>query len=235
LSSQPASQGSPAAGPPGPPGSPGLKGPSSRPPGQREIFRRGAPVAIWWIWLVFAAANLADLVAQAPGRFAAVVAAILATVTGVAYACALRPRVVADDAGITVLNPLRAYRVPWGAVQRVDVGDWVRVHATPAPGTDTTKIIDSWALFAPARVKRNSARKARNFARGSADAARMPEEARNLMALPAVLVIARQLDQRARRERDRGAPAGQLTAAWSWPSAAAIAVPAIALIIIALT
>jgi hypothetical protein len=219
------------------PASPGAPAAGSVAParGQREVFRRGAPLAIWWIWLVFAVANLADLAVQARTHFAAVVAAILVTVTGVAYACALRPRVVADDDGITVVNPVREYRVPWGAVQRVDVGEWVRVHAARGPGADTTTTIDSWALFAPARVKRNSARKARNLARGSAEAARLPEEAVNLMSLPAVVAIATQLDRRARRERDRGAPAGPLTAAWAWPSVAAMAVPAIALIIVALT
>jgi hypothetical protein len=191
------------------------------------------PVAIWWVWLVFAVANLADLAVQARTHFAAVVAAILVTVTGVAYACALRPRVIADDAGITVVNPLRDYRVPWGAVERVDVREWVRVHAARAPGAETGKTIDSWALFAPARVKRNSERKAKDLTAGSADAARLPEEARNLMSLPPVLFIARRLDERARRERDRGAPAGPLTAAWAWPSLAAMAVPAIALLIIA--
>lgn len=203
--------------------------------GQREVFRRGMPVAIWWIWLVFAVANLADLATASRSHFVAVVTAILVTVTGVAYTCALRPRVVADEAGITVMNPLRDYRVPWGAVQRVDVRDWVRVHAVSAPGPDTVKTIDSWALFAPARVKRNSERKARVLARGSAEAARLPEEAVNLMSLPAVVAIARQLDQQARRERDRGAPAGPVTAAWAWPSMAAMAVPAIALLIVALT
>ncbi len=218
-------------------GSPGLPdaGSVGQAPGQREVFRRGMPVAIWWIWLVFAVANLADLAIQVRGHFAAVVAAILVTVTGVAYACALRPRVVADGTGIRVLNPLREYRVPWGAVQRVDVAEWVRVHAARAPGTGTTRAIDSWALFAPARVRHNSARKARDLTAASGEAARLPEEARNLMSLPDIVVIARRLDERARRERDRGAPAGQLTAAWAWPSVAAMAVPAIALLIVALT
>jgi Bacterial PH domain len=220
---RPAAPGAPDAGPAAP----------SRAP--REVFRRGTPVAIWWIWLVFAVANLADLATASRTHFVAVVAAILVTVTGAAYACALRPRVVADDAGITVVNPLRDYRVPWGAVQRVDVRDWVRVHAAPGPGTDATKTIDSWALFAPARVKRNSERKTRSLARGSADAARLPEEAVNLMSLPLVVAIARQLDQRARRERDHGAPSGPVTATWAWPSVAAMAVPAIALLIVALT
>lgn len=203
--------------------------------GQRQVFRRGAPVAIWWIWLVFAVANVADLAIQVHTHFAAVVAAILITVTGVAYACGLRPRVIADDAGITVRNPLRDHQVPWGAVERVDVRDWVRVHAAPAPGSPSARAIDSWALFAPARVRSNSARKARDLVAGSADAARLPDEARELMSLPAVVAMARQLDQRARRERDRGAAAGHVTAAWAWPSVAAMAVPAIALIIVALT
>jgi hypothetical protein len=142
---------------------------------------------VWWVWLVFAAANLVDLIVQASwGHFTAVVTAILVTLTGVAYACALRPQVIADEAGLTVRNPFRDYRVPWSAIRDVDGGDWVRVHCDSgvaaagdtanagravggasadggrdADGGGTARTIYCWALFVPARARIKAARRAR--------------------------------------------------------------------------
>lgn len=208
---------------------------SASEPGQRQVFRLTAPVVIWWIWLAFAAVNLVDLGLEASGRFALVVGALLVTITGVAYAAAYRARVVADDTGITVLNPVREYRVPWAAVRDVDVRDWVRIYARTTPGADTTKTVESWALFATARVKRNYTVRARTYAEGSPDAARLPDEAKRLMSQPTVVIIARQIEQRARKEQARGAPDGVLKTGWAWPSIAAMLVPALALLIILLT
>jgi hypothetical protein len=218
-------------------------------------------VVVWWVWLVFAAANLADLVVQASwGHFTAVVTAILVTVTGVAYACALRPRVIADHDGLTVRNPFRDYHVPWGAVTSVDWGDWVRVHC------DSARTIYCWALFVPARARIKAARRARGTGRAGlarftgrqarvaaiaglagptgepAANDRLPDEARRLASLPTALAMAERLDARARREQARtrrasgavDASATQITGAWAWWSVAAIAVPAIALVIVAL-
>jgi hypothetical protein len=216
---------------------------------------------VWWVWLVFAAANLADLVVQASwGHFTAVVTAILVTITGVAYACALRPRVIADEVGLTVRNPFRDHHVPWSAVTSVDWGDWVRVHC------DSARTIYCWALFVPARARIKAARRARGTGRaglarftgrqarvaaiaGLAGPAgepaandRLPDEARRLASLPTALAIAERLDARARRERGRtrrasgalDASATQITGVWAWWSVAAIAAPAIALVIVTL-
>ena len=57
-----------------------------------------------------------------------VTAAVVIAITGIMYACALRPRIVADAAGITVVNPLRVHEVPWPAVTQVDLIHNVRVH-----------------------------------------------------------------------------------------------------------
>jgi hypothetical protein len=229
------------------------------------------------VWLVFAAANLGDLVVQASwGHFTAVVTGILVTITGVAYACALRPRVVADHDGLTVRNPIRDYHVPWRAVRSVDASDWVRVHSGAEPDADAavadTRTIYCWALFAPARARIKASRRARGtpqtgplgiagFRRRKADKlaelagsagsytadptvdARLPDEARRLASLPAALAIAERLDARARRERARtrrasvalDASATQVTGAWAWWSVAAMIVPALALVIVALT
>jgi hypothetical protein len=205
---------------------------SAAPPSARpEVFRRTGPLVVWWIWLAFALFNVVDLAIQGSGHLPAVVTAILVAITGVVYACALRPRVVASDAGLVVLNPVRDHRVPWGAVEAVDVGDWVRVHCAPAPGAAAGKTIDCWALFAPARTKLRAERRAKDPAVMS-QARRLPDEARYLVSLSVPQAIAVKLDDRARREHDRGEVDGTPTATWAWPSLVAMVVPALALIIV---
>ena len=200
------------------------------------MFRLTAPVVIWWIWLVFAVANVIDLGLQAQPRFAAMVSVVLLTITGVAYACAFRPRVVADEGGLLVVNPVRQWRVPWAAIRQIEVRDWVRIKCARAPGGDATKTIECWALFATARVKRNYSRRAQDHITRSADTARMPDEARRLMSLPTVVIIARQLERRAgqaqahsatdHRATNHRATEEPLVTSWAWPSIAAMLLPA---------
>jgi hypothetical protein len=205
----------------------------------REAFRLAPPLILWWVWVAFAAANVADFAAQgAPARFAAVVSAILATVTGLAYALALRPRVIVEQAGLTIVNPFRDHRVPWTAIQAVDAGEWVRVHSG-------SKTISCWALYVSARAKRRGARgappRSHGFGRAS-ETARLPAEAAYLASLPVAKAIATRLDARAARERDRAwrddcapaGPPGSVTVRWAWAPVAAVALPALALLVIVL-
>jgi Bacterial PH domain len=215
----------------------------------REVFRLAPAVVLWWVWLVFVLVNVGDFAIQgAPARFATVVSAILATGTGLAYALALRPRVIADQAGLTVVNPFRDHHVPWGAIQTVDTGDWVRVHyaldqdAPSVRSSADTRSISCWALYVSARTKRKAARPPRPQSRwlrrllpedepGHAQHSRLPEEARYLASLPAAKAIAARLDTRARKERARADHTGPVTARWAWLPLAAVAVPALALLI----
>ena len=93
-----------------------------------RTFRSPTAVAIWWVWLLFAAANLIDLAVQGRDHLSLVAAAIVVAATGIAYVTAQRPRIVADDAGITVRNPLRDYHVGWAWVTKVDLTDLLRLH-----------------------------------------------------------------------------------------------------------
>jgi Bacterial PH domain len=220
----------------------------------REVFRLASPVVLWWVWVAFAVANVADFAIQgASARFAIVVSAILATVTGLAYALAWRPRVIADQAGLVIENPFRDHHVPWGAIQTVDTGDWVQVHHSGDTGTNSSassKSIFCWALYVSARSRRKESRPPRSRgwlvqpARlwgglgddpGYAQDSRLPEEAKHLASLPVAKAIAVRLDARARQERARGTRGGPVTARWAWPPLAAVTVPALALLIIALT
>ncbi len=136
----------------------------------REVFRLVPPLILWWVWVAFGVANVADFAIQgAPARFAILVSAILVAITGLAYALALRPRVTAEPSGLTIVNPFRDHHVPWAAITAVDTGDWVRVHYAPgqaAPGaarppgstasSAACRTISCWALYVPARTKRRA-------------------------------------------------------------------------------
>jgi len=52
--------------------------------------------------------------------------------------------------------------------------------------------------------------------------------------MTAVQAMARQLDERARREHAAGAAGGAPVTSWAWPSLAAMILPALALIVVAL-
>jgi Bacterial PH domain len=228
-------------------------------PGQpREVFRLAPPVVLWWVWLVFAAANIADIAIQGTSaRLTVVISAVLVTITGVVYALAFRPRVIAAQTGLVIANPFRDHYVPWAAVQAVDSGDWVQVHYAAAPGAPSSaagKTITCWALYVSAHSKRKAARatlppprrRSRrppvpmpwlpSSASGDPAPSRLPEEAKYLASLPAAQAIAHRLDSQAKKERTRAksAPSGAVTSRWVWPSLAAVALPALALLIVLL-
>jgi PH (Pleckstrin Homology) domain-containing protein len=225
----------------------------------REVYRLGTPVVLWWVWVAFAAANIIDLAVQRTQvHTELVIDAIVLLITGFAYALALRPRVVADQAGVTVVNPFRDHHVPWAIIQGVDTGDWVKVHRTrdgsPVTSVDVPgKAIECWALYLSARTKRKEARpgppRPRSGLFGGIGApgpqesdgmSRLPAEARYLASLPPARAIAATLDSRAEKERARARKAGSAhdvpgpgpaTARWAWFPLIAVAVPALALLV----
>ncbi|MGH3255592.1 MAG: PH domain-containing protein [Streptosporangiaceae bacterium] len=232
----------------------------------REVYRLGTPAVLWWIWVAFAVANIIDLAVQRTQvHTELVIDAIVLLVTGFAYALARRPRVIADQAGVTIVNPFRDHRVPWAVIQGVDTGDWVKVHHTrdgsPVTAVDVPgKAIECWALYLSARTKRKEARPGPPPARTggfggfgvfggpgqqeSDGMSRMPAEARYLASLPPARAIAATLDTRAEKERARARQASSaqdvpgrspVTARWAWFPLAAVAIPALALLITLLT
>lgn len=97
-------------------------------PGAR-VFRQGAARFFAWVWLVFAAANFVDLIWHGRDVASLVAAAALLLGCGIAYAIGLRPRIVADDEAVHLHNLLRDVHLPWRAVERIEGGDAVYVHA----------------------------------------------------------------------------------------------------------
>jgi hypothetical protein len=130
--------------------------------GGPQVFRSATAILVWWVWVLFAVANLIDLAVQGRDRLSLVAAAILVLATGIAYVTAQRPRVIADTAGLTIVNPLRDHHIGWAGVTKVDLADLLRVHCRRGPGD--TKIIYSWAVHYSRRRKAAAEVKARRTA-----------------------------------------------------------------------
>ncbi|HEV2255389.1 MAG TPA: PH domain-containing protein [Streptosporangiaceae bacterium] len=130
--------------------------------GGPQVFRSVTGIIVWWVWVLFAVANLIDLAVQGRDRLSLVAAAILALVTGIAYVTAQRPRIIADTAGVTIVNPLRDHHIGWAGVTKVDLADLLRVHCRRGP--DDTKVVYSWAVHYSRRRKLAAENKARRTA-----------------------------------------------------------------------
>ena len=120
-------------------------------PGGPQTFRSPTAVILWWVWVVFALANLIDLAVQGRDHGAVVAAAILLLVTGVAYIGGQRPRIIVEQAGLTVLNPLRDHHVGWANVTKIDLYDLLRVHCDR--GQAKPVVINAWAVHYSRRRK----------------------------------------------------------------------------------
>jgi hypothetical protein len=250
-------------------------------PGERQVYRTSGALVAWWAWAAFAVVLLVVLALGHRDHAALVTVFVVIAITGIMYACALRPRIVADGAGITVVNPLRVHEVPWSAVTQVDLVHNVRVHyrgpaSTPAgdePANGTPagdepaggtpageKIVHSWAVQSSGRSRTRNELRARRAARRGlapeAGSARLPDAAQSALAGSAAEFIARQLNERARvqhtaasaaktasaktasaADADSGAPDPAPTAAqvrWTWGPIAAMVVPLLILLAVAL-
>jgi hypothetical protein len=142
-----------------------------------QIFRSPTAVVVWVVWLLFAVGNWVDLAVQGRDHTSVVAAAVLLLATGAAYVTAQRPRIIADEAGVTVRNPLRDHRIGWAGVAEVDLADLLRVHCawggppgvTPAD-REHHKVISAWAIHYSRRRQFAAEAKARRGPRRSASA-----------------------------------------------------------------
>ena len=140
-------------------------------------LRSPTAVVVWVVVLLFVVGNWIDLAVQGRDHLSVVAAAVLLLGAGVAYVTAQRPRIIADDAGVTVRNPLRDHRIGWAGVAEIDLADLLRVHcawggppgAAPAD-REHHKIISAWAIHYSRRRQFAADVKARRGARRSASA-----------------------------------------------------------------
>jgi Bacterial PH domain len=203
-------------------------------------------VVLWWAWLVVAVIVLADLAVQGRDHSAVVMTVLVVAITGVAYGCALRPKVVADPAGITVANPLRDHHVPWASVMKVDAVNALRVQCAAAPGQKRGKVVHSWAVQNSARAARREHFRARRAmrqvegGRGAGGYGAYPAPALEALRRTAAEFAVLQLTERAQRAQQAqqaqgtGEAGGQPQVRWAWGAIAAMAVPAVALVVVAL-
>jgi hypothetical protein len=207
-------------------------------PPEQKMFRLPGAMVAWWAWLIFAAACLVDISISGRNHLAAEIAVTLFFITGLVYACALWPRVVTDSAAITVRNPLRDHRIPWGSVAAVDLRESVQVHCVQEPGAKRGKIIYSWALYAQRRNRMRQQMMAqgdnrRRLPRSTLTTYGTPQDsAEKISKQSAAKIMATQLDEMAKEAREQGVAAGPRIVSWSWQPALAIITPGIALILV---
>ena len=226
-------------------------------------FRSPTAVVVWVLVLLFVVGNLVDLAVQGRDHLSAVAAAALLLGAGVAYVTAQRPRIIADDAGMTVRNPLRDHRIGWAGVAKIDLVDLLRVHcawggppgAAPAD-REHHKIVSAWAIqhsrrrqyAAEVRARRTPRRSALGFPGGFGGRdlpCGTPAPGRELPAAEAEAGrIVKLLQARATTAHAEVAWAGgtaetasaarPLSSTWSRPAIAALIIPALILLIVIL-
>jgi hypothetical protein len=225
----------------------------------REVFRSPAAVAIWWVWVLFAVANLVDLAVQGRDHLSVVAAFILLLITGVVYVTAWRPRVIVDAAGLTIVNPLGEHRAGWAAVAAADATELLRVRCEWPDGDRTgRRAIYAWAAHSSRRrqvtAEMRAQRQLRRGARGLGGtglggtglggggqlggyAATPPGKTPDTVPLGVdtdrvVATITARAEQ-ARLDAP-GVAAAAPVSTWSWLAIAAVVVPGLALLIAAL-
>jgi Bacterial PH domain len=225
----------------------------------RQVFRSVGAVVVWWVWVLFAVGNLIDLAVQGRDHLSLVAAFILLFVTGIVYITALRPRLIADDDGLLIANPVRDHRVGWAAVAGADPTDLLRIRCEWQEGTRTARrAIYSWAVHSSRRrqvaAEMRARRQARQGSRGGLGGASgmggfgglggftlaggfgaEPSPEGDPLRVDASKVVAT-VTERAEQAR-LDAPAVQAVApasTWDLVAVAAIVVPGLALLIAAL-
>jgi len=203
---------------------------------ERKVYRLPGPQVMWWVWVVFVAGNLLDLAIQGHNYESLQISVGLLAVTGLVYACTLRPRVIADAGGVTMINPLRDYRVPWPRISEIYMAESVQFKCSEGEGL-SGKTLHSWALYSPRKARLKADIRGRRWERGAASRpggyGRMPEEGRDAARRTATEFIAKEIDARAKEAVEKGAAGGRVESHWAWWSLFGILIgwPVLALII----
>lgn len=200
-------------------------------------------LVVWWVWVAFAAANLIDLAIQGHTHFGAVVAAVLVLITGVTYVSAFRPRVLADDEQLTIMNPIRDHRVPWGCVERLELRDSLEVYCRWENDGPRRKKLYAWAVHSPRRTRVRAEMRGRRRISGEQKQptafGKLPPEARAAAVKTDEERIVDSLRARAAKlagSADPGKSAtGKLVSAWDRLAIAVLVIPALLVVIVALT
>jgi hypothetical protein len=224
-------------------------------PDGRQVFRPPAAVVVWWLWVLFALANLIDLAVQGRDRVSLVAAFILLFVTGIVFVTAQRPRMVADADELTIVNPFREHRVGWATVTGADPTDLLRVRCEWPDGDGTARrAIYSWAVHSSRRRQVAAEMRARRQTRpggrggssvfggagglslgGAFGGPAEPSPEGDPLRVDTGRVVAT-LTERGEQAR-LDAPDVQAAApvsTWDWTAVASVVIPGVALLIVAL-
>jgi hypothetical protein len=186
------------------------------PPGGR-IFRPEAARFFGWAWIVFAVANLTDIAWRGRDLESLVAATAMFLGSGIAYTAALRPRIVADEAGVGLHNLLRDVRVPWRGVERVEGGDAVYVHSGG-------RAFRAFVMQSSPRARARLAARARREDANVPDA--VAQHLKDRTQTDFVVEQLRDMAHEHARSEDTG-PA-EATVTWAWPPIIALILPAVA-------
>ncbi|MEV0404774.1 hypothetical protein [Actinoallomurus sp. NPDC050550] len=193
-------------------------------PAGGKVFRPPAARFFGWAWMVFAAANLVDIIWRGDDDASLVAATIMILGCGIAYVAGLRPRIVADDEAVRFHNLIRDVRVPWGAVERIEGGDGVYVHAGE-------RRFRAFVLQISPRNRARMEAKARREERKLPDS--VAEYVRGRTQTDYAVEQLREMAEEQSRRPSTGATEPVVT--WAWPAVVAVAVPAAAFLVAAVS
>ncbi len=142
--------------------------------------------------------------------------------TAVVYACALRPRVVADDDAIHVHNPYRDHTVRWGALNGVFLGDSLELTCA-RPSSEAGRTVYCWALYSGRRSRRRDELRAER--REARVTRRTAAEIGELRRPDAAILIAGELGRRSTAAKQRGVPPATVESRWAWPPVVYLLLP----------
>jgi hypothetical protein len=213
----------------------------------RQVFRSPAARAIWWLWTLFAVANLIDLAVQGRDHLSAVAACTLLLVTGIVYATAQRPRIIADADGVTIVNPIREHRVGWPAVVGFDATELLRMRCswlTEDGAESQLRGLYAWAahssrrkrVTADLRAQRQASGRSPRFSitgfGGAAPGGDAPPPAPLGLDVDVVVAALGKRALQAKLDAEDARPRPPVST-WSWPAIAAILAPAVLLALVA--
>ncbi|MCO6004733.1 PH domain-containing protein [Actinoallomurus purpureus] len=192
---------------------------SPQTPAGAKVFRSSAARFFGWAWMVFAAANLADLIWRGDDAASLVAATVMLLGCGVAYVVALRPRIVAHAEAVRLHNLFRDVEVRWGGVERVEGGDAVYVHA-------------GGRRFRAFVLQISPRNRARFEAKARREERKLPDHVAEYIQGRTQTDFAVEELREMAEDRSRGAKTGatEPVVTWAWPAITALAVPAAAFV-----
>ncbi|WP_248965465.1 hypothetical protein [Sphaerisporangium perillae] len=200
-----------------------------------QVFRSKTAWVLGWVWMVFAAFNAVDLVANGTIPSALVAGAVLAVLTAAVFVGCLRPGILPREDGIMVRNPLRNVLVPWKAVDGIHVSHAIIIES----GDDSVRC---WTPQASARERAKAVRRGTpNVPAGSSrypttqpQVSKAEQKAAEAMAgRTHADWVAQQLTEMAEKKSREAGEKRPLIATWS-PSALVALAAALTLVIAAL-